>query len=500
MPRPNIILLQAEDTGRHQRCYGDPFAQTPNLDRLAAQGCRFTHAFSTAGVCAPSRSTMVMGRHSNREGSHHMRSTLIAPPRLFTHRLREAGYHVNWANKTDFNFEPPNDFADQRSDWRAALDEAGHPPVPHAGDPLPDGPFFLYFNFNMTHESGMWPREAGADPDLDYDAHAEEPGVDPALLEGVPVPPYLQDTPTLRAALYRYYRQLRRQDQQIGRILYVLDVSGLAENTVVIYLADHGRGQNREKRWLYDAGTHLPLIIRAPGLTTPGSVREDLVSWVDIAPTIHALAGVPLPEGDEAYDGRVLLTPGDDRAPADAAPAPAVGPEPDYVFAARDRMDECFDRCRSARSRRYRYIRNDFPQLPWAQRLKYMETMPAVREMRDLHARGELRGPEALFMQPTKPEEELYDSVADPHNVHNLADEPAYADVLTAHREAVRAWSQRIGDKGMVREQALIDAGVITDRLNTEYAARITQLPDRLRGGGVYDPVLTEDEALARRG
>ena len=462
---PNIILLVGEDTGRHQHCYGDPYAQTPNLDRLASEGCLYTNACSTAPVCAPSRSTLVMGQFANKMGSHHMRSTLLNPPLLFTHELADAGYHVNWANKTDFNFEPPTDFAHETTDWIESLEQGDYPK---------DKPFFYYFNFGMTHESGMWPETSTSNP---YTL-GEEPCVDPALTEGIPVPPYLPDTPEVRSELYRYYQKLHSQDQQIGRVLDALDQHGLAQDTIVIYLTDHGRGQVREKRWLYEAGIHLPLIIRAPVLTQPGSFCEELVSWVDIAPTLLSLANAPIP-GD--YDGRVIL--GENKQS-----------EPKCIFAARDRMDECFDRVRAARSRRFLYLKNDFPQLPWAQRLRYMEVMPATRQIRQMHADGQLPFPADRFMQATKPAEELYDVVADPHCVHNLADDECYADILASHRQEVTYWIDRIDDKGYLTERELIERGIVKNRLDDEYALRIEPLPEPTRMGGVYDSHLTEQD------
>lgn len=462
--QPNIILLVGEDTGRHQHCYGDRFAQTPNIDRLAAEGCMYTNACSTAPVCAPSRSSLIMGQFANKMGSHHMRSTLLNPPRLFTHELADAGYHVNWANKTDFNFEPSEDFTHENSDWISTLEQGAYPT---------DKPFFYYFNFGMTHESGMWPPGASGNP---YTI-ADEPCIDPKLTEGIPVPPYLPDTPQVRSGLYRYYQKLNAQDHEIGRVLNALDQHNLSENTIVIYLTDHGRGMPREKRWLYEAGIHLPLIVRAPGITLPGSFCEQLVSWVDIAPTLLSLAGVGVPG---SYDGRVIL-------------GESQQSEPQCIFASRDRMDECFDRVRAGGSRRFLYLRNDFPQLPWAQRLRYMEIMPATRQMRQMHADGQLQFPANLFMQPTKPNEELYDIVADPHCIHNLADDSRYFDTLTTHRQQVSDWIKRIDDKGFQTERQLIEQGLVKNRLDDEYALRIEPLPKSTRMGGTYDSHLTQE-------
>jgi arylsulfatase A-like enzyme len=477
MPDPplNIVLLQGEDTGRHLGCYGDPFAHTPHLDRLAAQGCRFTNAFSTAPVCAPSRSTMVTGQHHPRYGAHLMRCRVVSPPRTFTQELIDAGYTVNWTNKTDFNFEPPDRFATERTDWLAQLEQGQ----------TPGRPCLLYHNFDDTHESGMWPpgtRSGYAAPDGHDTGPLPDPGVpgiDDATLARIPVPPYLPDTPTTRASLFRYYRHLADQDAYVGRVVRAIDHAGLADRTVIVYLTDHGRGLVREKRWCYDAGIHLPLIVRAPqhtGLAPAGSVRDDLVSWVDLAPTLLSLARLAPPD---RYDGRIFL-------------GPNTQPEPPCVFASRDRMDEADDRVRAARDRRFLYLRNDFPHLPYAQRNGYMELSPVTRETRELHAAGQLTGPPALWMRTDRPAEELYDTLDDPHCIHNLADDPAHHDALTRLRQATFDWQDDIGDLGRRSESDLVHAGIIHDDRDTCAGRVKDDLPPHLNPDGVfasrYDP------------
>lgn len=473
--RLNFIILQGEDTGRHQRCYGDAYARTPNIDRLATEGLRFRNAFSTAPVCAPSRSSMISGQHAIKTGAHLMRSHLRQVPRLFTDVLREHGYYVNWANKTDFNFSGfdatrmPDDRVDARSDWISEIERGA----------LPREPFFLYFNYGQTHESGMWPPGTKWNPNnTDPVGPLPDPGiggVDLAAMEGLDVPPYLPDTPTVRASLYRYYRHLENQDRTVGRVLDAVDRMDLRQNTVIIYLTDHGRGLVREKRWLYEAGWHLPLIVRGPGLDV-GRVRDDLVSWVDIAPTILTLAGAPVPA---EYDGRVFL--GDQQQP-----------EPPCVFAGRDRMDSVFDRVRGARDRRYLYLHNDAPHLPYAQASGYMELSPVTREVRELHAAGKLSFPDNVWMAERKPQEELYDTLADPHCLHNLAARADHAAVLQRLRQATEAWRDRCDDKGRYAEATLIDRGLIEDE-RAFFKTWRHHLPDHLRAAGAYDACVRFD-------
>ncbi len=450
MTRPlNLMLLVGEDVGRHLGCYGDLFARTPHLDRLARQGCLFTNAYSTAPVCAPARSSMITGQDPRKIGTHLMRSRLIHPPRLFTHDLRHAGYFVNWTNKTDFNFDPPDDFADATDNWRTAL----------ADGRMHDRPWFAFMNFGMTHESRMWP------PSSDDKAPLPEPDAGADYLHDLPgltVPPYLPDTRTTRASLVRYYQHLEAQDAEIGRCLDALEQSGQADRTVVIYLTDHGRGLVREKRWCYDAGVHLPLLVRGPdSIATPGSIRDDPISWVDLAPTFHALAAIDIPD---RYDGRVFL-------------GEHIQPEPPLVFFGRDRMDEAHDRVRGAAGRRYHYLLNERPDIPYAQRNRYMETSPVTQQVRNLYAAGELSYPRDLWMAPTKPREELYDKVADPYCVHNLADRPDHAAILTHLRDGTRGWLDRIDDKGRTPERTLVDQGLLRNQI-PEYSDRVASLPD----------------------
>lgn len=442
--RPNFILLVGEDAGRALGCYGDADARTPHLDELAAEGCCYDNAFSTAPVCSPSRSSLVTGLYPWSLGTHHHRSRLLHPPRLFTQELRAAGYYVNWANKTDFNFEPPEEFADERSEWVEALEKGT----------LPEQPLFLFHNFTVTHESTMWDASEGEGRQLDRHAKAHllraEHRVDPATVR---VPAYLPDCPPVRANIARFYEGLAIADAEIGRILRALDRSPLRDNTMVIYLTDHGRGLVREKRWCYNAGLHVSLVIRASGLIAPGSRCESLVSWVDVAPTLLSLAGVAIPE---RYQGQVFL-------------GPDQAPERECVFAGRDRMDECFDHVRVARSKRYHYIRNPFPEVPYCQRNQYMERMETTRVIRQLAQEGKLSGGSALWVSESKPAEELYDADADPDMIDNLAGNPALKDVQDALSAALDSHVRAVGDLGAIPERQLIARGLIDDSLSEMY-------------------------------
>lgn len=431
-PRPNIIFIGAEDISPTLGCYGDPVAKTPNLDRLAAQGARFERAFTHSPVCGPSRSGMITGMYPTSIGTHHMRSKLLNPPRMFTHDLRQAGYHVQWPGKTDFNFDPPADAFDSTERWTTL---EGIKALPQ--------PFFAYVNFNATHES----RHLGVDFEKVVAGVKER--TDPA---SVRVPAYFPDTPEVRQSIARHYDTIQALDAQVGRVLDLIDQAGLSDNTVVVFWGDHGAGFPRGKRWLYDSGTRCPLIVRWPGRIVPGSVRDDLVAVVDFAPTFLSIAGVPLPD---RFHGIPFLQ-ADGRIPAQRN---------SYVFSARDRMDEVYDRIRSVRDSRWRYIRNEHPELPYAQVIAFPEPHPILQQMRQMHAEGLLVGPPALFFAPVKTAEELYDTLNDPDEVNNLAksSDPVHQSKLAELRNALDQWRERYGDLGLVPEEELIEAGMVAD-------------------------------------
>lgn len=456
--KPNFLLLIGEDAGRALGCYGDTDARTPNLDALAASGCRFDNAFSTAPVCAPSRCTLVTGQYAWSMGAHHMRTTLVQTPRVFTQDLRNNGYYVNWPSKTDFNFEPSPDFADDRTPWLQAL---------RTGQLPSDKPFFLYRNFEVTHESTMWNepwQDAGAVRERLQLRKKDTFRPDP---RSVRVPVYLPDTPSVRQNIANFYEAVHLADTQIGEVLHALDQSPYRDNTIVIYLTDHGRGLAREKRWCYDAGIHLSLLIRAPGVTIPGTVETGMVSWVDIAPTILSLAGLA---ASPQYPGQAFL------GMHKAFPRK-------YVFSGRDRMDEAYDRVRIVRNERWHYIRNYAPQLPYCQRIRYFEHMETTQALRELNAQGKLTEAQQLWMAPVKPSQELYDAQVDTDMVHNLAGESAHRQTLERMRKILDEELARYGDLGAVPERQLIEQGIVLNRLDNEYALWIKPLPHRYRIG-----------------
>ena len=422
--RPNILWITCEDISPDLGCYADPEARTPNIDRLASQGARFTRAFSVAGVCAPSRSSIVTGMYPSTIGTHHMRSQGVPPPyvKCFPEYLRAAGYYCTNNVKTDYNFAAP----------LTAWDESSR--TAHWRGRAKGQPFFSVFNHIVTHESQI---RVDAEQ-LAGNLRALKAGErhDPARAK---LPPYYPDTPVVRRDWANYYDLITALDYQVADLLGQLQQDGLADNTIVFFFSDHGRGLPRAKRWIYDSGIHVPLLARWPGRIRPGTVRDDLVSFLDLAPTLLSLAGVEIPRH---LQGQPFL--GERAAPAR-----------DYIFAIRDRMDETYDMMRCVRDHRYKLIRNFQHCKPYVQYIDYMDQMPTMREMRRLHKEGKLEGPQNLFFRPEKPEYELYDVAADPHEIQNLAGSAAHREVFERLRGVLEQWGRDTGDLGTMPEEQL---------------------------------------------
>jgi len=422
-PRPNILWITSEDNGPHLGCYGDPVASTPVLDALAARGMRYERAWSNAPVCAPARTTIITGVYASSLGAEHMRSEVPLPEgmQLFPQYLREAGYYCTNNSKTDYNLRAPGspwDVSSNRAHWRGRAEGQ---------------PFFAVFNFTQSHESQIRrrPHEALLDP-------AE-----------VRVPAYHPDHPEVRRDWAQYHDKLSVIDERAGRVLAELEQDGLTQDTIVVYYGDHGSGMPRSKRWPYDSGLRVPMIVHvperlmhlAPDEYEVGGVSERLVSFVDLAPTALSLAGIQPP----AFHQGLAF------AGAFEAPAPA------FAFGFRGRMDERVDLTRSVTDGRYVYIRNYMPQRAQGAYLDYMFQTPTTRVWRELYDRGVLEGPgQRRFWEP-KSSEELYRLASDPDEVHDLARE-SDAEVLQALgrlRAALREHQLAVRDLGFYPEAEL---------------------------------------------
>jgi arylsulfatase A-like enzyme len=413
-PRPNILWITSEDNGPFLGCFGDSYARTPNLNRMAAQGTAYDNAYTAFPVCAPTRSTLITGVWANSAGTGHMRSMvpLSARIRMFPELLRKAGYYCTNNYKEDYNTRTPPGVWDESSRNAAYRNRA------------PNQPFFHVVNFGTTHESSMFERRALAH--------------DPKL---APHWPYHADNGVFRRDWAQYADNLTRLDEQVGEVLAQLESDGLAEDTIVFYFSDHGGVLPRSKRFLYDSGLRVPLILRVPGkfrhlAPTPAGGRTGrLVSFIDFAPTILSLADVPIPD---YMQGQAFL--------GKQASAPR-----EYIFGARDRMGPCPDLSRAVRDKRFKYIRNYLPHLPAFQYDSYAMGIPAWANIWKLKQEGGLNAIERRMFEP-KAAEELYDTGRDPHEVNNLAGRPEFKDTLAKMRSACDGWLREIRDVSFIPE------------------------------------------------
>jgi arylsulfatase A-like enzyme len=422
--RPNILWLIAEDLSTDLGCYGNRLARTPNIDRLASEGVRFTNAFVTAPVCSASRSALATGMYQTSIGAHHHRShrsdgyRLMDGIDLFPHYFRQAGYHtsnvltaaagVKGTGKTDFNFQVDKVF--DGTDWNQRREGQ---------------PFYAQVNFSETHRA--------------FHRFTERP-TDPAKVE---LPPYYPDDPAVRLDWALYLDSAQHLDVKVGKVLERLKEEGVEESTIVIFFGDNGRPMPRDKQFLYDGGIHVPLIVRIPERFRPegyqpGSVRDDMVNAIDIPATSLRLAGIEPPIH---MQGQVFLGSGEKGR--------------DFIVAARDRCDETADRIRCVRTKKYKYIRNFFPERPYAQPNVYKDTSyPTLQAMRQLQKDGKLTGPPALFLAARRPPEELYDLEVDPHEIHNLVALPEHEKTLTEMKNRLDRWIRETGDQGESPEKA----------------------------------------------
>ena len=443
--RPNIVFMVVEDLSPRIGAFGDALAVTPNLDRLAAEGVRYSSVFTTAGVCAPSRAALITGMYQQSIGAQHMRAhsfgrtrggdlgtystegppyETVPPPNVkaFPELLRAAEYFTINIEKTDYQFGEPFTVWDVNEGDASLRDRDAN------------SPFFAMYSNNTTHESGLF-RPGWADK-LEHSAALVERNASRlAALEtrtrpaDVTVPGFLPDTLEVRKELAQHYDNIQLMDRWVGERMAELEAEGLLDSTIVVWTTDHGDGLPRAKRSVYDSGLHVPMIIRFPDGRGAGSVVDDFISFVDFAPTFLNLAGAPIPGH---LHGRDFL---DDRAP-----------KPTYIHAARDRLDEWPDRSRAVRDHRFKYIRNYVEDRPFFGALYYRENLASMAEMRRLRNEGTLSQSISKYFETPRPTEELYDLIEDPDEMTNLASDPRYDNDLQRLRAELDRWTAEIGD------------------------------------------------------
>ncbi len=417
---PNILWITSEDNGPELGCYGDDYADSPNIDSIAAKGMRYKRAWSNAPVCAPARTTIISGIYPPALGAEHMRSQTVLPDgfHMFPYYLHEAGYYCTNNSKEDYNLAKEGFVWDQsngKAHWRGRKEGQ---------------PFFAVFNFTTSHESQLRKRPHTA-------VH------DPA---GVRVPAYHPDTPEVRRDWAQYYDKITEMDRQVGRVLAQLKEDGLEENTIVFYYGDHGSGMPRSKRWPYDSGLHVPMIVHvpekykklAPKEYEVGGESERLVSFVDLAPTVLSLAGIEPKDWMQghAFMGEYETTP------------------PKYMFGFRGRMDERYDMVRTVTDGQFVYIRNYMPHKIYGQHIDYMFQTPTTKVWKQMYDNGKLNEAQSHFWEE-KPSEELYELASDPDEVRNLADDPKFAGKRKELGTAVLEWQREIRDIGFLPEEEI---------------------------------------------
>lgn len=442
--RPNILWFVVDDMSANFGCYGETRIATPHVDRLAREGTRFSRAFITAPVCSPCRSALITGMYQTSIGAHHHRSGrgrlkielpsgIVPIPVLF----QQAGYYTcngsglpgvgpngqptnrNPIGKTDYNFE-----------WDAAMYDS------HDWAGRAEGqPFFMQVQLPGGKLRGGTDESAIA---LLRRADSELDGA--TLPESVTLPPYYPRDPVLLRDWAAYLDAVRFTDDYVGRVIARLEAEGLLDRTVVVFMTDHGISHARGKQFLYDEGTHVPLIVRGPGIAA-GAQRNDLVEHIDLAALSLAAAGIPLPPEMQGQD--LLAT---DYRPREA------------VFAARDRCDETVDRIRSVRTDEYLYIRNFYPNRPLLQPCAYKDAKSILQSLRSLHQTGKLDSlAERLLFSETRPAEELYRWTEDRWQVTNLAAEPPHQNALREMRQRLDRWMKETADRG-AESEAMYDS------------------------------------------
>ncbi len=455
-------------------CYGEKTIATPHVDRLAAEGIRFSHAFVTAPVCSPCRSALITGMYQTAIGAHHHRSGRgklkiqlpegVKPiPELF----QAAGYFTcigdglvasatpgknnrgkaaagKQLGKTDYNFEYPASMYND-SDWSGRA----------AGQPF----------FMQVQLSGGKLRGGTDEAAVKLSERAAKTFGAAVSPDKVTLPPYYPRSPIITRDWAAYLDAVRFTDDHVGKVLERLQQEGILEDTLVIFMTDHGISHARGKQFLYNEGTHVPLVVRAPrnfpalvSQVRAGSVRDDLVEHIDLAAMSLAAAGIALPTSMQA---RNIVSP---------------NYEPrDYVFAARDRCDETIERLRSVRDKRYLYIRNFYPEQPHLQPNAYKDGKSILEDLRRLHAARELPElSERLLFSPRRPAEELYDWQADPWQVQNLASDPAHAEALKRLRIRLDRWINETKDQGPESEERYdSDMAVYVDKGNPQVEKNI---------------------------
>jgi arylsulfatase A-like enzyme len=455
--RPNILWLVTEDMGAYIPPFGDSTIQTPNLSRLVQEGVIYPNLYSTSGVCAPSRAAIVTGMYPSSIGANHMRTNsnmdntglpayeAVPPPqvKMISELLRVEGYYCTNNYKEDYQFKAPQTAWDESSKyahWRNRSDNQ---------------PFFSVFNFTETHESGLFEPYGHRHIETRHyhagdTSYTWKPGRMTEVKTPVhlskntkfPIPPYLPDTDVVRNDMWKLYNNISEMDRQVGAILNQLEKDGLLENTIIMFYGDHGGPLPRQKRLVYDSGLNTPMIIRFPNKVNSGTIDDQLISFIDFAPSLLSLVGIdPL----DYMQGQAFL--GDYKSKE----------ERQYIHAAADRFDGVTDVIRAVRDDRFKYIKNYRPEQPYYLPIVYRERIPTMQELLRLRDEGQLDSIQRQWFRGSKPVEELFDCKLDPHELNNLAQHPAHKEKLEELKNEMTRWLVEIDDEPNLSERDLIN-------------------------------------------
>ena len=452
--RPNVVWIVSEDNSHHylKHCFKDG-APAPNIEAMAAHGVTFDHAFSNAPVCSVARSTLATGCLGPRIGTQfHRKHTIATLPqglRMFSEVLRGAGYYTSNNSKTDYNATPSKEAWDESSrtaSWRKRKNDGQ--------------PFFHMESHAQSHESSLHFSQQVFEN--------EKTTTDPA---SVKLADYFPDTAKFRYTHARYHDRIGVIDGIVGDTIAKLKEDELLEDTFVFYFGDHGGVLPRGKGYIYESGLHVPLVVRVPEKWKHlvdrkiGSRAQGFVSFIDFGPTVLNLAGVKVPE---QMDGVPFLGEGISASEIEAR---------DEAFGYADRFDEKYEFIRSLRKGKYQYIRYFQPFLPDGLQNNYRYRMLAFTEWRDLDKAGKLSGAQLQFFQG-KPVEQLFDTEADPHEVNNLADDPAHADVLKDLRGRLASQLRALPDLSFYPESKLVEIMDDPVGFGQKRKAEIAQMAD----------------------
>ena len=437
---PNILWITVEDISPNLGCYGDNKAHTPTLDSLASKGFKYINAIANAPVCAPARNSIITGMYPSSLGTLDMRSSskpwmkragwVPDDVLMYPEVLRSKGYYCTNNTKEDYNFDLNREIWDdsgKQAHWKNRSQM--------------DTPFFSIFNLTMTHESCINSKQKHEQYTKELPDHLR---VDP---NDIDVPPYYPDTPMIRELLSRHYDNIATMDMVVGNLLQDLEDAGQSDNTIIFFYSDHGTGLPRHKRWLFDTGVKVPLIVYIPEAyknlypTDPGNEINRLVSFIDLAPTVLNLANAEIPS---TMQGNAFL-------------GKELNPESEHVHIGRGRMDERYDMQRGVRTRDYKYLRYYEPSKPFIQFMNTPESGPLMTELRKAEKAGKLSPEAKQLVAPVKPKESLFDLNMDPFEFNDLARNPDYKDKLIELREVHNQWMEKVLDVGLIPEAIVRD-------------------------------------------